>query len=1162
MSLFANQISAARQLRGWLVAENYFYTKLLCAALVSVLAIAGLAVFFIFSAYNEQRQDIARNHALDTLRTASAIENELDGMETGLRAYLLTADASYVSTFDLRKSLIDTQIGKLSTLLNDESLQTKRIQQVKQNIDQWYQQVAVPGVQRRDSAQAASATTATLGKSLIDETHNVFEGLQRDVQASLDAMASGRKANLTYEVLLITPKLRNAISEMEKAEWGFLLTGDRGFLETYKQSVGEFYNLHGYLSVLETGNRPQLALLGKTRAGVEYWLAQTAQTAIAAKQEGRDPSPNLSHNKGKETMDNVHIAFSQFERNELDAYLTLNLHSKIQRIAKTAGLAAVCVLATFFLIASSWYSFRAYSRHLGKIESAEEQTRSIIATVADGIITLTDQGVILTVNPATEKMFGFKSAELVGQSIAKIIPQRLFVHDMIKLGRGTMMTVGQRQNYFPFPVELSVSEMKVSQGKCYVALVRDMTEAKRTEETLRHIGMGVSAATGKEFVRSLVKQLSKALNSDFSFVVETIRKGDENACSIIIAEQGNIRSKTNYKLANTPFDEVLRKGFRAYSNVVRDHYPNDEILKELDVRSLVATPLVDHKGRAVGVMGVLSRKPIENIEVAESTLQIFAARAAAEIERQRYEDDLGAEKERLAVTLRSIGDGVITTDVDGRVLMLNNIAEKLTGWSQEMSANHPLTDVFTICNDRSRKPAVNAVERIIETGSAVGLANHVLLVSRDGAECIIEASASPIRDKMNKKIGVVLVFRDITEKQRAEEERRKTEKLESLGVAAGGIAHDFNNLLTGILGNLSLALITIDPKDDLAERLKTAKKAALRAQELAQQLLTFAKGGAPVKKTASIGKLIADTVKFAIRDAKVQAEFAVPETLWPVEIDAAQISQVVTNLTINAEEAMPAGGILEVKCENFTLEAENPALPSLRPGRYIKITVQDEGVGIPAEYMKKIFDPYFTTKPKGSGLGLATSYSIVKNHEGIITVESAAGSGSKFCVYLPATDKQLQFEKAAAQPPKPGSGGNILVMDDEEVICELVTHTLTPIGYTVTEANDALTCIRLYDEAMKAGKPFDAVIMDLTLPGGMGGQEAVKRLIALNPAVKAIVSSGYAMDPVMSNHREYGFCAMLAKPYEIADLARVVNEVVGPKDETLVFHDFVQMQTA
>ena len=562
-------------------------------------------------------------------------------------------------------------------------------------------------------------------------------------------------------------------------------------------------------------------------------------------------------------------------------------------------------------------------------------------------------------------------------------------------------------------------------------------------------------------------------------------------------------------------------------------------------------------------MGVIDTKQMDNVQIAESTLQIFAARAAAEIERKRFEEDLNAEKERLAVTLRSIGDGFIATDMDGNVAVINNVAERLTGWRQDQIIGKPLVEIFNILNERSRKPCSTMLDRIVETGSVVGTANHAIVVSREGVERLIEISAAPIRDKTNRKLGTVLVFRDITEKEHLEAERRKAEKLESLGVAAGGIAHDFNNLLTAIIGNLSLSLIILSPDDEMHERLSAAKKASLRAQELAQQLLTFAKGGAPIKKTASIGQLIHDTVTFSIRGSSIRADFETPDDLWPVEVDSGQISQVVNNLAINAEQAMPSGGVLSVKCENFLLTEESAALSPLRVGKYVKITVHDEGIGIPEEYLKKIFDPYFTTKPKGSGLGLATSYSIVKNHEGLITVESKVGVGSLFSIYLPATDKQVAFERARAEPAK--GKGRILALDDEEAICELVKAALTPLGYDVTTVQDALSAIEAYKSSMDEDRKFDAVISDLTLPGGMGGAECIKRLVDLDPSVKAIVSSGYAMDPVMSRYREYGFCACIAKPYEVSDLGHVVHDVLQSTSsaaETLIYHDFVQSQLA
>src|SRR5205085_6298011 len=281
------------------------------------------------------------------------------------------------------------------------------------------------------------------------------------------------------------------------------------------------------------------------------------------------------------------------------------------------------------------------------------------------------------------------------------------------------------------------------------------------------------------------------------------------------------------------------------------------------------------------------------------------------------------------------------------------------------------------------------------------------LTSRDGTEFVIEEVAVPMRDNKDEVAGVVLVFRDITERQRNEAERRKAETLEQLGLLAGGIAHDFNNLLTAIIGNISLASLLLPANDEMGTRLNDAKNASMRARDLAQQLLTFARGGAPIKKTASIGKLIQDVVSFSLRGTHSLSEFLFGADLWPAEIDPGQISQVVANLVVNADQAMPNGGTLRVSCDNFSYDSDTtPAVPDLLPGDYIRIAIRDEGVGIPEECLKRIFDPYFTTKPKGNGLGLATTYSIIKNHNGLICVDSKVHYGSTFTLYLPALRHQ------------------------------------------------------------------------------------------------------------------------------------------------------------
>src|SRR5256714_10512073 len=333
----------------------------------------------------------------------------------------------------------------------------------------------------------------------------------------------------------------------------------------------------------------------------------------------------------------------------------------------------------------------------------------------------------------------------------------------------------------------------------------------------------------------------------------------------------------------------------------------------------------------------------------------------------------------------------------------------------------------------------------------------------------------------------------------------------------------------------------------MADRLDDAKNASLRARDLAQQLLTFARGGSPIKKTASIAKLIQDTVSFSLRGSRNRSEFEIAADLASAEIDAGQVSQVIANLVVNADQAMPNGGTLYVSCDNFCYDTNDLLIPDLDPGDYVRIRIRDEGVGIPEKYLKRIFDPYFTTKSKGNGLGLATAYSIVKNHGGLMAVESQVHVGTAFTIYLPAAAPQ-EDEVATEAPkqltPEIHGSGRILVVDDEDAIRDLVEFTLTRLGYEVSQAATALQGVEIYHEKLRAGKRFDLVILDLTLPGGMGGKEALKKLLEIDPTVNAIVSSGYATDATMSRYQDFGFRGVIAKPYEAAELGKIVHDVI------------------
>ena len=372
-----------------------------------------------------------------------------------------------------------------------------------------------------------------------------------------------------------------------------------------------------------------------------------------------------------------------------------------------------------------------------------------------------------------------------------------------------------------------------------------------------------------------------------------------------------------------------------------------------------------------------------------------------------------------------------------------------------------------------------------------------------------------------------------------QEDLLKGQKLESLGLLAGGIAHDFNNILTAIIGNVSLARMQVGEGHKAAVRLAASENALARATDLTRQLLTFARGGEPIKKVIEVGGLLKEAASFAIHGSTVNCQFVLADDLWLVEADEGQLSQVIQNLVINARQAMPEGGTL-------TLEAENIG-STLEGKRFVQITVTDSGTGIPEHHLQRIFDPYFTTKQLGSGLGLATCYSIIKRHGGNITVTSTLGKGSTFYVDLPASEQGSAFETGLKMEVVHGSG-RVLVMDDEEPVREAAQAMLEELGYTVECAKNGSDTLDLYRQRKEEGTPFSAVIMDLTIPGGMGGKEAINLLLKIDPYVKAIVSSGYSTDPVMANYREYGFVAVLRKPYRPQEMSEILHDCLSTDD--------------
>jgi two-component system sensor histidine kinase EvgS len=505
--------------------------------------------------------------------------------------------------------------------------------------------------------------------------------------------------------------------------------------------------------------------------------------------------------------------------------------------------------------------------------------------------------------------------------------------------------------------------------------------------------------------------------------------------------------------------------------------------------------------------------------------------------------EIAAQFEWLRTTLRSIGDGVITTDRQGHVQLINRVAEQLTGWPRDEARGRGLSEIFHIIHEDTGKIIENPVTRVLEKGSAVDLETQTVLVSRDGSRYNIADSAAPIKDEESRIVGIVLVFRDVTEDIRIQEEMQRTAKLDSIGILAGGIAHDFNNMLSGIFGYAQLAMESVDKNTQAHEYLDEILGIFGRARDLTQQLLTFSKGGSPKRETRDVKKIIEESVNFSLSGSKITCTYELDERLWPCNVDENQIGQVMSNLVINAQQAMPDGGTVIIRAHNREILNENEYL--LKPGFYVEIAVNDTGEGISHDIKPHIFDPFFTTKQEGHGLGLATCYSIIQKHEGNITVQSEPGEGTTFYILLPrspAPERASDTDFPVTRTPLTGVG-TILLMDDEESIREVLSHMLRSMGFSVIVQSNGHQVLE-YCRDKEARENLSAIFLDLTIPGSWGGKEIIGELRERLPDLPIFASSGYSQNDVMARPQEFGFTESLAKPFEREELVRLLANYV------------------
>jgi two-component system, cell cycle sensor histidine kinase and response regulator CckA len=569
-------------------------------------------------------------------------------------------------------------------------------------------------------------------------------------------------------------------------------------------------------------------------------------------------------------------------------------------------------------------------------------------------------------------------------------------------------------------------------------------------------------------------------------------------------------------------------------NIWADPANRNQLIEGLRARGEVRNLEARFRKKDGGVIDGLMSASIIEIRGVRHILSV----ARDVTERKRAEETLRESEQRYRDLAESLPLTVFETDREGRLIYANRKAFEDFGYAREdLAAGISVTQVIA---SQDRKRAREALARRL--AGAPPEHQEYLGLRKDGSTFPIVIVSSPIL-RQGAVAGLRGIITDVTERRLLDEERLKTQKLQSIGTLAGGIAHDFNNLLQGVYGYISMARLAADDRERSLAMLEHAEQSLHQAAGLAGQLLTFSKGGKPVKKAVALRQILENTVKFALSGSRVVCELAIDRDLRPVEADVGQIGQVIQNIVINAKQSMPRGGTIRISAHNLPA-SEAAAPPGPGDAGYVQISVRDEGSGIAAANLPRIFDPYFTTKEQGSGLGLATVYSIVSGHGGVITASSEIGKGTTFTVILPATS--LEPEGAPARGETVATRrGRILVMDDTEAIRKVAGELIRALGHDVTLTEDGEAAVAAYRAAWDEGCPFDVVILDLTIRGGLGGVETLRRLLEIDPEVKAVVSSGYAEDGILADYRAWGFRAALAKPYRVVALGDLLARLLA-----------------
>ncbi|MGC4089209.1 MAG: PAS domain-containing protein [Polyangiaceae bacterium] len=604
-----------------------------------------------------------------------------------------------------------------------------------------------------------------------------------------------------------------------------------------------------------------------------------------------------------------------------------------------------------------------------------------------------------------------------------------------------------------------------------------------------------------------------------------------------------------YGMSNEELREIIDAPFNPHTNTAQYVRDDLHVFSTGQVLDIAEEPVTRHDG-LIQIFNTI-KSPVKD---ARGSVRLTVGVSRNITERKRVKEDLARYREhlerlvdertrelkslsdRLQIILASLVEGIVAVDAQGRVQLTNPRADALLGIPSVESLGKPLRQLLQLHSE----PEAGGSSEPIAFERVLAAVRPLLGIfeAPNGEQTVLSVTCSPLLSADEALIGSVVVLRDVSLEREVEVQRLRQQKLESLGVLAGGIAHDFNNILMGILGSLAVARLRISSKEDVGGMLEQAEHACLRARTLTTQLLTFAKGGLPVKRILILDTVARESAELALRGSNARLQFTSSQVLPPIEGDEGQLGQVISNLVLNAQQAMPEGGQVLLDLDGVDL-VEDGSTP-LDPGRYVRIVVEDSGVGIDPRHLSRIFNPYFTTKPSGNGLGLASVHSIIQRHGGHVRVESSLGRGTRFTLYLPAVEPSSPEPHVA--PSNAGRRSKrLLLLDNDDMVRNVVKPMLERLGHIVVACATSEETFQSFEAAIARAEPFELVLVDLTLPGDIGGGAVVQRLRARDPSAKFIVMSGYSVDPLMADSQRLGLVGTLQKPFTIEALSEMLD---------------------